>query len=519
MKLCIVGIGGCGGKLAANLLENQDTPLMGKSLGSYICFGGVKGMWLEADVQETSTQTFFKALDTRLDTYQPFYFIPHDALPSESRTSRLLQMKYGYDLKKQGFFRQAEFLKAIFEIFDIDREIQETAIEETSFDNPILRGTWANIRPYTTLAGTNDGRNSHGLCDGILFVISLGGGTGTGFINPITSYIRSERSAYPVFVLGVLTENGKDFQQNTEESKRDLSAVISMHDLLVEPRGKGIDGLIIVDNQILKQRFGGNYPFMDKFIYQSMKPMLAERHFPGEDPGSLAVRELFLENLNTPPILVPCYTRGKNGNPVEGLVKDALTNGRLFGCEPRKAEKIYIFARGFIDSKELQYAAAAQTELDPEKIAVWRNVGNNRSNEVLILLRNPYGSAEAFKHEGTVEHRLHRILTMALEYISENRDELLQAGMTERTNLALEAYFYGKKGLRDILTLALSRIEHGEKPIFQDPLNIFEVLDAEEYAEVKAISERSLEEGQVRAIVEELLKEKGLLKENHCTAL
>jgi len=106
------------------------------------------------------------------------------------------------------------------------------------------------------------------------------------------------------------------FNKNTEESKRDLSAVISMHDLLVEPRGKGIDGLIIVDNQILKQRFGGNYP---SWISLST---VNETHaggtsFPRRGPGQPSCERLFLENLNTPPILVPCYTRGKNGNPVE----------------------------------------------------------------------------------------------------------------------------------------------------------------------------------------------------------
>jgi hypothetical protein len=520
MRFCIIGIGGCGGKLTARILENQDTSFIGNPLGKHICFGDVKGMWLEADVQETKDQKFFLPLSTTQNTYRPFYYIPHDILQSESRTSRLLQMKYGYDLKKQGFFRQAEYLKAISEIFDVDKEIQKIAMVETGSENPVLESIWANVRPYTTLAGANSHKSNCSPCDGILFVVSLGGGTGTGFINPITKYIRKERSAYPVFVLGVLTERGRDIQQNTDEPKRDLSAVISMHDLLTKARGQGIDGLILIDNQLLKDKFDASYSTMDGFIRQSLMPMFDSRHYPGENPPSLAVRELFMENSYTPPIIVPCYSKGKDGDPVEDLVKTALIQGKLFGCEPRMAEKIFIFSKGFINSKELLKAVSEQTELAPKKIAIWRKIGNNHSNEVLILLKNPYGVVEAFREVGTVEHRIHEILMLALRYIDENRDEILQSGMTERTNLALEAYFYGKNGLKYSLQDALSRTEQGIKPIFQDVLNIFGALDAQEQDESEAVQNRSSsDERKIKAIFEGLLKEKGLIKENDHTAL
>ena len=163
MKLLIVGIGGCGGKIAEIFLENHDVPIFSSYLGNYICFGDAKGLWLEADVQETENTKFFKPVNSLGNAYYPFYFIPHDVLDTESKTARLIQDKYGYDLKKQGFFRQAEYLKAIFEIFDFDQELRRVAIGESGFDNPILRNTWKIIRPYTTLAETEENKNRSGL--------------------------------------------------------------------------------------------------------------------------------------------------------------------------------------------------------------------------------------------------------------------------------------------------------------------------------------------------------------------
>ena len=220
MRLCIVGIGGCGGHLAERFLKNQDLTLLKKSLGEHVSFGGVKGLWLEADVQETENQDFFGPLDRGC---YPGFFIPHDVIGSESKTSKLIVERYGYDVKKQGFMRQAEFLKAVFEIFESDEDVKRAALSEHESENPILRSAWDRIRPYTTLAGSKDNNNGSEMCDGILFIISLGGGTGTGFVNPVTRYIRSERPAYPVFVLGVLTEEGTDPQQRAKEAKRVFS--------------------------------------------------------------------------------------------------------------------------------------------------------------------------------------------------------------------------------------------------------------------------------------------------------
>lgn len=133
MRLCIVGIGGCGGHLAERFLKNQDVAPLKKSLGEHVSFGGVKGLWLEADVQETENQSFFGYLERGC---YPGFFIPHDVIGSESKTSKLIVDRYGYDVKKQGFMRQAEFLKAVFEIFESDEEVSGPPSRSTSRRTP-----------------------------------------------------------------------------------------------------------------------------------------------------------------------------------------------------------------------------------------------------------------------------------------------------------------------------------------------------------------------------------------------
>jgi hypothetical protein len=477
MKLCIVGIGGCGGNVSEKILANQDVPFSGLCMGDHICFGDIKGIWIEADPKETKKLKSFKPFQPDVRDYHPFYFIPMESLSSESETSKIMQQKYGYDLKKQGFHRQAEFLKAVFEIFDMDRDLKETSLKEYRFDNPILRSTWNCIRPYTTMAegGSSD------KCDGILFVVSLGGGTGTGFINPITKYIKAERSEFPVFVLAVLTEKGMDEQQKASEYKRNMGAVISMYDLLGKKKGQGVDGLVLVDNQILVDRFGGrNFTRMDQHISQAIRPMLAARSYPGEDTTSLPVKTVFLENMDFPPILVPCYSHGSIRISEESLVAAALKegglsengDGRLFGCDPKLADRAFVFARGFLSSEKLEDSVSKWTGLDNGRIHTWRTLSDT-SNEVLILLRNPYGSKDAYKIKGTLENRTHCIMTNALAYMNQSKDEIISSDKLKRTSDALESYFYGKEGMAEKIKEAMVKMEGGEKPFFKDELRIF----------------------------------------------
>ncbi|MEM2096823.1 MAG: hypothetical protein QXI70_01520 [Methanothrix sp.] len=477
MRSCCVGIGGCGGNLLMVFLNSMDViKILSKLTNAvHVAFGGIEGVWLEADVNAAvNKQSFFK----NLREGYPGYVIPHDSIDVGSKTHSLVMRKYGYDVKKQGFFREAQYLKAIFEIFDNDDEVRNVAREEFGEDNPILENAWNAIKGFTTLSG--------GRCDNILFIVSLGGGTGTGFINPILRYIRSGGSQdYPVFVLGVLTEQGDeaDREQQSKEARRDLGATISMYDLLTKSAKEGVDALILVDNQILVERFKQDYTSINNYIFKVMKPFLADRAFPQEDPPSLSLAQNFTEGLNRPPVMVPCYASLNSRKSVEvELVSKALTGsvqndgcGPLFPCDPSMADRAFVFSRGYLSAEKLESSVKSITGLDTNHIFTWRKLGENRESEVLILLRNPYGSGCS----GPFEKRMHRVVSFALNYIEENRQELIHMkqsddqSLTSLTTEALSRYF---DRLVMELNAAKSRLRKGEKPFFVNELRIFEDL-------------------------------------------
>jgi len=357
-------------------------------------------------------------------------------------------------------------LKAIFEIFDTDEQIQRISAEMTngaaspgrsdfldepagssgeqrvdnnhasaSFKqnpNPIFDSAWEAIRPYTTLGG--------GECDGILFIVSFGGGTGTGFINPIINHIRNEGKAdYPVFVLGILTELGDfaDKAQFSKEGRRNLAAISAIYDLLT--KSNGANGVILVDNQIMMEQFGHDYVAVNRFIHKVMQPVVAARDYPGEVPPSQAIAQHFSGGLSRPPLFVPLYwSQARQKNPEKELVRNALSKGKLFGCAPDKADWAAVFCRGFIDSEKIRNALSAQTGLLPENIWVLRKMGEG-DDEILIMLRNPYGSdPEAYRKEGTLESRFCKVITLALQYMNQNEEDLFYEARRARRQIQRE---------------------------------------------------------------------------------
>ena len=527
MKLCVVGIGGAGGKVTQEFLENCDLDLKLISWitdAEYISPGGIKGIWLEADKNDAKNiQHFFGDLT---EGAYPGFFIPHDVVGDGSELHVEVKKKYGYDVKKQGFVRDAQYLKAIFEIFETDKDIQQIAAKMINGDgvpsnipNPIFDSAWNKIRPFTTLGG--------GDCDGIIFIVSFGGGTGTGFINPIINHIRNEGKAdYPVFVLGILTELGDfaDRAQFAKEGRRNLAAISAIYDLLT--KSDGANGVILVDNQILMNRFGNDYASANKFIHEIMRPIVTARNFPGEIPPSQAIAQHFSEGVSRPPLLVPLYAvQPRRKNPEEELVRKALADGKLFGCVPEKADWAMAFCRGFIDSEKIRQAISAQTGLLNENIWVLRKMGED-NDEILVLLRNPYGSnPEAYEKEGTLENRLCQVISLASKYMKQNVESLFYEGkesdkaakdnkdeqikLTKLSKEALTQFFFGKEGFAFELGEASKRIMAGEKPpLFSRPLRIFDKdasMETKDEAKPEALS---LDEQRILEIVDKRVEQK-----------
>jgi hypothetical protein len=532
MKPCVVGIGGAGGNILKQFLQSMDANLVVHQFGEILSFGDVKGIWLESASQDALGQNYYGNLTQ--ERY-PAYLICHGGVSDSSPTRIYVMDTYGFDLKAQGFDRRAEYLKALFEVFEQDPILKAKCSDEfKGSDNPLSGYMWkAGIRPFTTIAiggksegaaiknedgkasesfhkgldgilkqRTRNGQKSSAYCDSILFLASLGGGTGTGFINPVTSFVRSEEVIFPIFALGIMTEKGTD-KRHAAEGQRYLGAVIAMYDLLTKESGKGIDGLLLMDNQILKEKFSGNYSAMDGHIYQALKPLLDLRNYPGDQlqDDSPAIRRVFWEVdaedgqekkdraseiRLLPPMFVPCYNiQPDYVGDINTLVEGALgksgsifplgKDGRLFPCDPVKADRALVFTRGFFSTVEITEAVASRTNLPPSKIKIYRKLGDSRNEDVLILLRNPYGgSPNEHKREGTLEWKLHEIISLAIKYVDENQTNILGfQSFTDLTKDRLRKYFYGENGLLDELHNCLDRLERGERPVFQKPLSIF----------------------------------------------
>lgn len=548
MRPVVVGIGGAGGKVLKQFLRSQDVGPAVNPFGEYLAFGDVKGIWLDSAKQDAQKEQFYGSL---IQDRYPGYLICHDIVDNNSKTREYANEEYGIDLKAQGYDRRAEYMKWMFEIFEHDKKLKELASEEFNGEgNPIPAYIWKQgIRPFTTLSGgkgaakssknalasatkyakdgsttkaslqkllsaagsfknTNsagkpDGSLSSHQCDSIFFIASLGGGTGTGFINPITSYVRKEENTYPIFALGILTERGKD-ERFAEQGQRYLGAVIAMYDLLTKGEDAGIDMLILIDNQILVERTNKNYPLMDKTIYDSIKPLLDLRNYPGKglQDDAPALRRMAWHvkgNKNHsadcetikdsgsktqfPSVFVPCYQSQAASGDDRLLIGNALEkNGRLFHCTPSKAEMAYVFSRGFMNPQTLSDAVHENTGIPEGNIFVYSKLGDGRTEDALILLRNPYGGdPEAYKREGTFEKKIYDITMDAIKYIEENEDNIIHSKMQNyslKTKGYLKNYFYDEEhGIKKELERSLDRLKAGQKPIFTKALNIFNCLD------------------------------------------
>ena len=171
-----------------------------------------------------------------------------------------------------------------------------------------------------------------------------------------------------MFVLGILTEHGDfaDRAQFSEEGRRNLAAISAIYDLLTE--GNGANGVILVDNQILVDRFGKDYAAQNKFIHQMMMPMILGRNYPGEVPPSQAIAHNFTKGLSRPPLFVPLFSSlPRRKNPEEELVEELLRQVGSLAVRPEKTDFVTVFCRGFIDSEKIRQALSAQIGIDKEK--------------------------------------------------------------------------------------------------------------------------------------------------------
>ena len=587
MRPFIVGIGGCGGNVASHFLKNEDIGINSEDINrgrwfiknilrehpcqTYTAFAQLMGLWIEEagrDVNPTmQKRNEFETIFGHKDEAYPCYVIPSSYFKnSQDKQIADLYKKVverGFDPAKEGFFSEAEYLKSVFEIIEMENIPDK--------NNPLVKPVLDILELYTTYGKSSTNKNICNRCDSILFISSLGGGTGTGYINPITKSIRKGRE-YPVFALGLLAQRGN--VGNRSEEKIALSATIALYDLLSKSPRNSVSGLILIDNEILKSSFGdNNYWKWDDHVFQAMKPFIESREYPGENHDPIDLDRDFpdAQRLHAP-VLIPCYHKEPMvKDPEEKLVEKALNEGRLFPCDPSMADKIFVFTRGFINKEKLISEIAKQIGINDADIPAkiynpWRKMGDGRNSEILILLRNPYGSEGAFNDLETItfEKRLYQLIEIAIKRLSA-KEEVIDYGKPVSSKVSLIKYFYGLNGLKeelvkiqeelpklegesfkkgqelksellmtierledakervplclqDELNRSLRIIERGEKPIFRNELTIFKDSsdlrnEAEEYSETI----QQNDDLEIKRIARELsdlkkhLRDKGIL--------
>lgn len=84
--------------------------------------------------------------------------------------------------------------------------------------------------------------------------------------------------------------------------------------------------------------------------------------------------------------------------------------------------------------------------------------------------------------------------------------------VTDETRQALEDFFYGDRGLKAELEVAIKRLEEGNKPFFKRPLRIFDIPDQKSASSLVIEDDEttSTQRAQIKKMIQEELKEMGL---------
>jgi hypothetical protein len=270
-----------------------------------------------------------------------------------------------------------------------------------------------------------------------------------------------------------------------------------------------------VDNEILSKKYSRNKDAMNRIIFGAMKPMLNPKNYPEShnQDDAPAFRGEVLENMTFPPILIPChYVMSKRGGSEADLVEGALNN-KLYPCDHKRADKAFVFVHGLIYENKM-IEAVRNFIADIPKINVYRKIGDGNKEEILILLRNPYGRTELKDGESdTLESRFIEVMDSALEHMNEGYGEIVknsdgtvswdnqreslvnQADYKTKTKDALMKYFYGPEGLKYRIEEAVEKLKSGkvsprDLPLFAKSLDIF-VNDSREGSESNLITTES----------------------------
>ena len=361
----IDGVGGGGGRIAVDFWENTNIEL--------------KGGWIDADPTE----------------------------PKEKGIGDIESNDYGYYIFTKVIANLEDMVKRLTgQRIDIDGynrrpELPMTALSIEKVRNKIVRGIAEKI--FKNLVPDGD-------YESILFTVAFGGGTGTGIINPISEILR-KRTGASIYALGALSESVEYDIKKFPLSRRCFNTSWALRNLLIKTRREGVDAVFLVDNDVLS----GKREEKNRRIFESLFPMINPRKL---DEGFIGtdLRDKLTVGIGMPQVIVPCYYAANNDRGVRDLLDRAVEN-KLMECDHTKADSVIVFTSLLsLEEKEeiVKWVKEETIEKGNEKISeekihvcsVW-----NSKREVLMLLRNPYGSEKDPFYD-----RLSDIINNAKEY-------------------------------------------------------------------------------------------------------
>lgn len=380
----IDGVGGGGGRIAS---EFWDTNI------------GLKGGWIDAD--------------------------PKD--PKGKRIGDIESNDYGYYIFTRAI---ADLEDAIIENtgqrIDIDGynrrpELPMTALSIKEVRYKLVLGIVEKIFKWDLVP--------EGDYESIFFTVAFGGGTGTGIINPVTEILR-RRTGLSIYALGALTESKKYDEKNFPLLRRCFNTSWALRNLLIKTRRDGVDAVFLVDNDVLKGKREGKNRRIFESLFPMMNPRKLDEGFIGTD-----LRDKLTGGIGMPQIIVPCYYAANNDMEVRDLLDRAVKN-KLMECDHTKADTIIVFTSLLsVEEKEeiVKWVKEETIEKGNEKISeekihvcrVW-----NSKREILMLLRNPYGSEKDPFYD-----RLSDIINNAKEYaIPGSKEKMVNPDILEGFN-------------------------------------------------------------------------------------
>ena len=337
-KLFKIGVGGCGCQLERTFEEDVEKLLKKRSRDGEVLLGKEKLELVSYDklIKDDLERNSVLLKGMQVDSASRSEKLPGDVYlyNREIEESRgIIEERFGKILiESDGFSHHPELQLLPLSIKRVRREVSEK-----------IR---AEAEPKREMAGR-----------GYFFFVGLGGGTGTGVISPLAE--RYTKGILAHFVLGVLggREDEKYIGKEVQQSwfRRCFNILLALNDLLST---EGLDGVILVDNEIIIKRLKDNNgekvnaDEIDKEIIRAVFPAFGETACDKTDWSGL--RGVIKGGDEKPPIFVPCYAYGDGEKDAGELIGEAITQGKLAECDHKRANKVFIFTRNIKSESKIK---------------------------------------------------------------------------------------------------------------------------------------------------------------------